>query len=424
VKSWLAVAFVLATGGLAWLALADRLPSGPERFYLLLPPTCLGLFLSWSAPSRQLLRKQARVVALGVGIAFLFCYAVACFAAQSLTLGPSSFPEILWAAYFLVSVGLVWAAVRWGVWSCLGRLAARIAPQGRAHALLTGPVAVAVHVAVITPYLVGVAYVHRLKLPPQSNPRELCQRPYEDVAFRTRDGLTIRGWFLPAQQVSERTLLVCHGLGGNRENFLGFVELADRLRANVLLFDFRGHGASDGHTVSLGLREKDDVLAAIAFLRTEHAAESWELIGLGVSMGSGALVLAAAEVEQPLQALILDSGMAYSLDLTDNVLRAFPQFVRPWLTGPGIPLASLHAGCRLEDLRPEHHVARVRAPVLVIHSLNDRLIPPEQGRRLYEHAAGPKEIFLAPTQAHADVYNRLRGEYLERVAAFVNRPRA
>ena len=71
------------------------------------------------------------------------------------------------------------------------------------------------------------------------------------------------------------------------------------LAANVLLFDFRGHGDSDGHTVSLGRHERLDVLAAVHYLRPQRAEQARMAMGLGISMGASALTHAAAEIEPP-----------------------------------------------------------------------------------------------------------------------------
>src|SRR5262249_45250580 len=147
-------------------------------------------------------------------------------------------------------------------------------------------------------------------------------------------------------------------------------------------------------TVSFGYYERQDVLAAVAYLRTQRPEQARTLIGLGHSMGSSALILAAAEVEPPFQAVIIDSGFAAAAELTDNVLAIFPAAVRPWLTMPGIPLASLEAGCWLPDVRPVEHIARVRAPVLIIHAQEDLLISPDHARRLYESAAAPKTLWI------------------------------
>src|SRR5206468_2460369 len=147
--------------------------------------------------------------------------------------------------------------------------------------------------------------VHRYKVANLTTPKDEFQRPYEDVAFQTADGLTIRGWFIPARRTSSsRTLLICHGIGANRSNFLSFTMVADDLQAHALIFDFRGHGDSDGHTVTFGHREQLDVLAAVDYLRTQRPEQCRELIGLGISLGSSGLIRAAVEVEPPFDALI------------------------------------------------------------------------------------------------------------------------
>ena len=55
-----------------------------------------------------------------------------------------------------------------------------------------------------------------------------------------------------------------------------------------------------------------------------------------------------------------------------------------------MPLASLHAGCWLPDVRPEERIGQVRAPVLVVHSRRDPLIPAEHGVRLHGRAGGTR----------------------------------
>lgn len=186
------------------------------------------------------------------------------------------------------------------------------------------------------------------------------------------------------------------------------------------MFDFRGHGESDGHTVSLGYHEKQDVLAAVTYLRRERPEQSRELIGLGISMGSAALVRAAAEVEPPLDAVILDSAFTSALELTSSVLAVFPSSIQPLLTAPGIPLASLHAGCPLQEIRPVDQVAHLRAPVLFIHSRDDILIPATHAVQLHANALEPKMLWISPTQGHASSLSESEAEYLGQVVRFLS----
>ncbi len=181
------------------------------------------------------------------------------------------------------------------------------------------------------------------------------------------------------------------------------------------MFDFRGHGESDGHTISLGSREKLDVLAALAYLRRDRPDQAREVIGLGVSMGAAALIGAAAEVAEPFDAIILDSGFASAVELTDQVLHPVPDAVRPYLAGVGIPLASLDSGCWLADVRPETKIARLRGPVLIIHAEEDPLIPANHALRLYGQALQPKTLWLAPTRGHGSALFQAEKAYLQTI---------
>jgi fermentation-respiration switch protein FrsA (DUF1100 family) len=334
--------------------------------------------------------------------------------------------EVLIAVYFCTAVILIVLGTRDVLRKLVRRLEARFAgapeKNSRPNSLrfrLGDTLVVAVLFAVGVPYVLSILYVHRFKVPNAKTPADSEGRSFEDVSFQTDDGLRIRGWFIPADESSERSLVICHGLGANRSMFLPYLEVGRALRANVLLFDFRGHGASEGHTVSFGGRERLDVLAAVRYLRALRPAQAREVIGLGISMGASALTLAAADIEPPLKAVILDSGFASALDLTDSVLGAFPAVVRPWLTLLGVPLASLHAGCWLPGVRPVDRIASLRAPVLIIHAGEDRLIPPFHAERLYQSAVEPKTLWSTPSGGHGAALFVARAEYVRLVRQLV-----
>ena len=69
--------------------------------------------------------------------------------------------------------------------------------------------------------------------------------PYEEVAFETDDSLLLRDWWLPAPN-AERTVITLHGHRGARHHCVGIGAAMWRRGANVLLFDHRGRGSSEG----------------------------------------------------------------------------------------------------------------------------------------------------------------------------------
>jgi hypothetical protein len=104
-------------------------------------------------------------------------------------------------------------------------------------------------IAIFAPYLFTSLNSHRYKLGNAVTPRSAFGLPFRDVAFRTADGVPLRGWLIPAQS-ADRAVIVCHGLGANKGMFLGVAPFLQRAGKTLLMFDYRGHGDSRGHTVN------------------------------------------------------------------------------------------------------------------------------------------------------------------------------
>lgn len=411
---------------IVWLLLAHWLPSGSERFYLLFPLAALAVYLAAVPEGGKHLRSQFVPMLVYVGILTLLCTLYNLYLAamivpdgRSKLLHAVQLKQILIPAYFFSAVSLLvilpLRLLRRGV-GWLDERAFGPFPQAERgklpRTLLRELVPALVTVPLLLPYFMGVVYVHRFKVPNSSDPQQILHRAYEDVAFTTADGMHLRGWFLPAAKTSDRTLIICHGLGANRSNFLPYCEVGDALHANVLMFDFRGHGDSDGHTVTFGYFERHDVLAALDYLRTQRPAQAREVYGLGISMGSSALLQAAAEASPPFDGIVVDSAFASATELTDNILADFPAALRPYMGVCGVPIASLHAGCWLPNVNPIESAARIQAPVLFIHAKDDTLIPVSHTERLQQVVLGPKAVFLTERGGHSSSL-RSRKEYLD-----------
>ena len=67
------------------------------------------------------------------------------------------------------------------------------------------------------PFFLAMTSIHRVKIGDAFNPRTEMGVVYEDVSLRTEDGLNIKGWFIPA--ISNKAVIIAHGLGANKSNF-------------------------------------------------------------------------------------------------------------------------------------------------------------------------------------------------------------
>jgi fermentation-respiration switch protein FrsA (DUF1100 family) len=176
----------------------------------------------------------------------------------------------------------------------------------------------------------------------------------------------------------------------------------------VLAFDFRAHGASGGQLSTFGDLERRDVLGAVRWLRGERPKESRHIFGVGASMGAAALIAAAAdpgEDGQSLEALAVYGTYDDLGSLVEGLAHRY--FVPPldWLAiHAGLPIASAHAGRRLDRFAPAEEVKALwPRPILVIHGKGDRIIGFEHGQNLLDSALQPKYHYWLDKGDHNDI---------------------
>ncbi len=131
----------------------------------------------------------------------------------------------------------------------------------------------------------------------------------------------LAAWYLPASNGC--TLVCCHGINDNSGQWLPQIaRLHARGGYGALLFDFAGHGQSEGSQVTYGIRERHDVTAAIEYLRQRGDVDMDHLAILGYSLGAITAVLAA--VEHPdLRAVVIESGFS---DLYHDIAKLFTRY--------------------------------------------------------------------------------------------------
>lgn len=231
----------------------------------------------------------------------------------------------------------------------------------------------------------------------QSTPAQIGLA-YREVALTASDGIRLHGWFVPAEP-QRGVLLFFHGNAGNISHRLDSLRLFHELGLSVLLFDYRGYGRSEGEPSEAGTYL--DAGAAWDYLTGELGFKPERIVLFGRSLG--AAIAARTAALHPPGALIIDSGFASIPELAE-------------IHYPYLPVRLLS---RFEYATGEH-LAKVEAPVLVIHSEGDDLVPFEQGRHLYE-AAGEPKTFLAIEGGHNEAFLASYHRYQAAVDDFLGR---
>jgi len=242
--------------------------------------------------------------------------------------------------------------------------------------------------------------------------------PWEPVMLSAADGTPISAWLIRHPHPAG-FLLMFHGFGAFKADLLDVAGALHRAgRFSALLLDFRGHGQSGRSAVTFGLRELQEVQAALDLAEQDPALKGLPVGCWGVSMGGAIALLAAARFPRIL-ATVADSAyadvsktIAAALALTYHIPR-FPlgQFV--------IWAMELRLWCRFSRLDPVQAVGKV-APraVFLIHGGRDVTIPPAEGLAVYQAAREPKRWWLIPEAEHASCFYERTEEYVQKVTEF------
>jgi len=197
------------------------------------------------------------------------------------------------------------------------------------------------------------------------------------VVLDTTDGEKVIVWHV-APRGEQPVVLYFHGNGGSLRLRVDRFQRIAAAGVGLVALSYRGYGGSSGKPTEQGLI--NDARAAYAF-----AAERYPRIALwGESLGTGVAVALAAE--KPVIRLVLDAPYTSALDLA----RA-----NHWY----LPVRLLMK----DQFRSDERIARVKAPVLIMHGEVDQIIPIAYGERLFAMIQGPKQFARFPGGYHVDL---------------------
>jgi alpha-beta hydrolase superfamily lysophospholipase len=215
----------------------------------------------------------------------------------------------------------------------------------------------------------------------------------------TRDGLRLSGRRWLCGGTPEAAVVIVHGFTASGE--CPHVEaLADHLHRSgldIVTYDARGHGTSDGES-TLGDDEQHDVAAAVelARTRTDHVAL------VGASMGAIA-ALRYAVTDPDLRGTVLVSCPA-QWRLPRNVRGLLAAAMTRTPPGRRVigRLAGVRVAARWTNAAPPLSLVMLQTtPIAFVHGAEDRFIPSRDAAALFSAAVEPKRLTVVPGMSHA-----------------------
>jgi pimeloyl-ACP methyl ester carboxylesterase len=211
--------------------------------------------------------------------------------------------------------------------------------------------------------------------------------PQKEITFNS-EGLKLSGVFHKSSGNIGNAILV-HGIINDKDEDGTFIKLAKKLSAkgyNVLRFDFRGHGESEGVSENVTIAgELEDLRNAIEQLN-EIAGEKSNFIIIAMSFGAVSSILYSSKNQGKVKKLVLWNPV---LDFDKTILNALTPWGKTFFNNQGyeelrnqgyitVPTTDFHFGKRLieefSEVKPYQLLSNFKIPVLTVHGTENTVI--------------------------------------------------
>lgn len=291
---------------------------------------------------------------------------------------------------------------------------------------LWAPILAAPFLFFLTPVSIGLYLTHPLPAKATNTPKDYGLEFEEIEFFSKKDQRKLSGWWIPSSlKNSDKTVITAHGYLNERSmkgiEGLQIAKILSKHGYNVLMFDFRNAGKSEGRTTGLGYFEKHDLFSAIDY--SVQKKQQKRIALLGWSMGASTALIAGCE------------HPAVSVIMADSPFSDLETFLKGnlsnWSKLPNLPFTPIiyHSMRKLHKIDPKE-VSPIRnvqntkgKAFLLIHSKDDEAIPYTESEKIFQSIPpeNHKELWLTEKAGHIKSYLMYKSEYLRRVLRFLNK---
>jgi hypothetical protein len=205
----------------------------------------------------------------------------------------------------------------------------------------------------------------------------------EKVKIVTKDEINLIGWFYNQDLEKFKTILFFHGNAGSLENRTYKLNHFKNLNLNFLIIAWRGFNGNKGKPNEMGLYE--DAKSAITWLKAQNIKEK-NIILYGESLGTGVAVEIAQNKNYA--GVILESPFTSMLNMGKKYYPFFP--------------VNLLLKDKFESYKK---INNIFVPVLIMHGKDDKIVPYDIGKKMYELANEPKFFYSQEYGDHMIEYD-------------------
>lgn len=254
--------------------------------------------------------------------------------------------------------------------------------------LLAIPVCLLAGVAGCMPPSWGAAaLLHPTRRPIEQQP----VGPFERVELKG-DGVLLKGWRFRGAGPRKGTVVYLHGVADNRGSSIGIAAHFVQRGFDVIAYDSRAHGESQGDACTYGYYEKRDLG------RVLDTVEAGPIVLLGTSLGA-AVALQSAALDRRVNGVV---AIAAFSDLRTVASERAPFFASKGNISEALRIAEDTAHFKVDEVSPVAAAAQITVPTLIIHGDHDVETPSAHSLRIFAALREPKRLILVPDRGHGD----------------------
>lgn len=208
-------------------------------------------------------------------------------------------------------------------------------------------------------------------------------------------GVRLRGWRCAPPGAPRGTVVYLPGIADNRASAYWAIRRLVPRGFEVIAYDGRAHGESEGQYCTYGFYEKLDLSSV---LNTVHARP---VALVGTSLGA-AVALQAAAGDNRIAAVVAAETFS---SLRSIARHRAPRLLTDSMIQQAFQAAERIARFKVDEVSPLAAAARIRIPVLLLHGEQDRETPPEHSRQVFAALSGPKQLIIVPGAKHDGALN-------------------
>lgn len=220
-----------------------------------------------------------------------------------------------------------------------------------------------------------------------------------------------------------QTVILVHGLGGNRYSNYPLAEFFLKKGYNVITYDQRSSNENIAKYTTFGYWEKYDLIDWVNYVEEQAPGQKIGIWGASFGGATAGLALGYGDIDEKIDFLILDCPVSNMKWMVEQEMRNMDICIPvSYMTWCGNIINKFKLGFSYQDADVANAMKDVKTPVLIINSKLDSLTPYFMGKDIYDTIQGKnKEIWTVDESGHCEMWIDRNLEYCDRVESFLSK---